>query len=490
MSGQEATTQEIPMSQSSETSPSAGSSAVVDVTEENTIQGEQQQQQQENSAFESDEPVTLPPLTYIDFIPQCLGSSIEGKEPDFADFSTVVEQANQWLASMPQFIAIRCETISSKLGKDFGLDNDSTLEHFSSNGRNVYLRVLRLWVTPRPENAPPASPQKISYISVLPDHPSGELSTFLSSLAGGATSRTVGDLATPNFDNMQQTVEKLNKHLQAKPLPGKILGVETLSFKCQEASTSDKLNTETSVWSECGNNARVFLQGLRIFYLVGQPAYETLGIHDEEPDMMQNKEGMGLRLKFATFDQTVSRAAVWLKKEQGIRVISIQSLNVKLDRKFGTGPWILDPNVSAYTETQSLQEKRYAKVLRMVYVREQRLESPSPYSSVTLTSRLFIPHRIEGKTFESFSKTVLRVIKWLNATNVPLFGCETVKYHVSAESAGPGFNDERMDYQVNTNLGQYYITCIRLYFPCVYQEPPPEVPNEEDLGWGWGCVVS
>ena len=61
---------------------------------------------------------------------------------------------------------------------------------------------------------------------------------------------------------------------------GKILGVETLSFKCQETNTSDKLNTETSVWSECGNNARIFLQGLRIFYLVGQPAYETLGRSD------------------------------------------------------------------------------------------------------------------------------------------------------------------------------------------------------------------
>ncbi|GFR75250.1 hypothetical protein ElyMa_000450800 [Elysia marginata] len=460
MSVQAAPAQEsIPMAQSSETAASADSSAVMQVTMEGAEQGEQQ----ENTAFEPEEPATLPPLTYIDFIPQCLGSAIEGKEPDFAEFSTVVEQANQWLASMPQFLAIRCETISTKLGKDFGLDNDSSLSHSSSNGRNVYLRVLRLWVTPRPETSAPSSPQQISYISVLPDHPNGDLSTFLSSLAGGAANRTVGDLAMPTFDNMQQTVEKLNKHLQAKPLPGKILCVETLSFKCQETNTADKLNTEATVWSEGGANARVFLQGLRVFYLVGQPAYETLGIHDEEPDMMQSKEGMGLRLRFATFDQTVTRAAAWLKKEQGMRVVSIQSLNVKLERKFGTGPWILDANAAAYTENQSLIEKRYAKVLRIVYVREQKLESPSPYSTVTLTSRLFIPQRIEGKTFESFSKTVLRVIKWLNATNF-------------------------IHWKIQGSQRQYKRD--KLYFPCTFQEPPPEVPNEEDVGYGWGCVIS
>ncbi|GFN88347.1 hypothetical protein PoB_001485300 [Plakobranchus ocellatus] len=483
MSEQGAVMQEIPMTQSSEEATNNDPSTLTQAEDLNVDKGEQH----ENTAFETEEPATLPPLTYIDFIPQCLGSTIEGKEPDFAEFSTVVEQANQWLASMPQFIAIRCETISTKLGKDYNLDNDATLTHCSSNGRNVYLRVLRLWVTPRAENAPLASPQQISYITVLPDHPNGDLSTFLSSLAGGATNRTVGDLALPTFDNMQETVDKLNKHLQAKPLPGKILCIETLSFKCQESNTSDKLKTEASVWSEGGANARVFLQGLRVFYVVGQPAYETIGIHDEEPDMMQSVEGMGLRLKFATFDQTVTKAAAWLKKEKGIRVVSVQSVNVKLDRKFGTGPWILDSNAAAFTENQSLIEKRYAKVLRISYVREQKLEMAS---AVSLTSRLFIPHRIEGKTFESFSKTVLRVIKWLNATNAPVFACETVKYHVSADSTGQGFNDDRMDFQVNSNLGQYYITCIRLFFPCAYQEPPPEVPNEEDLGWGWGCVVS
>ena len=80
--------------------------------------------------------------------------------------------------------------------------------------------LQRLWVTPRAENSPPASPQKLAYISVLPDHPGGELSTYLNSLAAGATHLMVGEIATPTFDNMKQTLEKLNKHLKAKPLPG------------------------------------------------------------------------------------------------------------------------------------------------------------------------------------------------------------------------------------------------------------------------------
>ena len=85
MSEQSAVTEDIPMAQSGETTSSGDTSAVaVDQVpaEEHTGKGEQH----ENIAFDTEEPATLPPLTYIDFIPQCLGSAIEGKEPDFAEF--------------------------------------------------------------------------------------------------------------------------------------------------------------------------------------------------------------------------------------------------------------------------------------------------------------------------------------------------------------------------------------------------------------------
>ena len=61
------------------------------------IETETKQTGEANPAFEEGETISekpaekptedeLPPLTYIDFVPQCLGSSIEGKKPDFDTF--------------------------------------------------------------------------------------------------------------------------------------------------------------------------------------------------------------------------------------------------------------------------------------------------------------------------------------------------------------------------------------------------------------------
>lgn len=53
--------------------------------------------------------------------------------------------------------------------------------------------------------------------------------------------------------------------------------METLVLKCQEASTTDKLNTEKATYTEGGGNSKLFLYGFRIFYVVGKPGLETVG---------------------------------------------------------------------------------------------------------------------------------------------------------------------------------------------------------------------
>ncbi|CAL1538047.1 unnamed protein product [Lymnaea stagnalis] len=436
------------------------------------------------------EPEELPPLTYVDFTPKCLGSTIVGKEPDFAEFGTVIEEANEWLEAHPQFTVYKCETLASRLGADFNIDGDVSLVHVSSNGRNVFLRSLRVWLIPTAD--PTAPVQKIGYITALPDHSSGDLQAFLNSLTNSATSRQIGDITFPSFDTLTQTVEKLNRHLQSKPIPGRILCMETLTFKCMEANTSDKLATEASTWSEGGSNAKVFLHGFRVFYILGKPCFESVGYYDEVPDIFQSKDGLALKLKFATFDQTLSKAASWLKKQSGFRIVNIQSVTVKLERKYGQGPWILDPTIPGYTDNPGLTESRFTKIIRIAYVKEQKLNNPLPYAQVTLTSRLFIPCRVDGRLFETMSKTIMRVMKWLSKTRLPVFACETVRYHLTNDSEGQGFNNDRLDSLINSYQGQHYLTCIRLYFPCTFEEPQPDPADPEDLGWGWGwaCVVS
>ena len=65
--------------------------------------------------------------------------------------------------------------------------------------------------------------QQLAYITVLPDHSSGNLMTYLSSVQPAAM-RVHPDQLFDDIDSMPVTVEKLNHHLQQKPLPGRSAG--------------------------------------------------------------------------------------------------------------------------------------------------------------------------------------------------------------------------------------------------------------------------
>lgn len=58
---------------------------------------------------------------------------------------------------------------------------------------------------------------------------------------------------------------------------GKILTVESVPFKVVETETLEKLDTESTLWSESGRHSRMYLFAIRIFYFVGQPAFEKIG---------------------------------------------------------------------------------------------------------------------------------------------------------------------------------------------------------------------
>ena len=72
---------------------------------------------------------------------------------------------------------------------------------------------------------------------------------------------------------------------------------------------------------------------------------------------------------------------------------------------------------STYTE-QSGHDLQLARVLRIYYIHDPKSEV-CPYGNIQLSTRLFIPTRMDdyyGKTCETFSKTMQRVITWLNLT--------------------------------------------------------------------------
>ncbi|ESO86376.1 hypothetical protein LOTGIDRAFT_235435 [Lottia gigantea] len=432
----------------------------------------------------------LPPLTFVDFMPRCIGyeETADGKEPEFAQFRTVMEQANQWLLSMSQYKVYKVETIDRKLLSDLKLDLDTTLYHESSHGETIYLRGLRLWIVP--QTTPNEAVQQISYITVLPDQASTGSKENFASLALSSSFRMRADRPVPFFDDITSTFSKLNRHLQSRPLPGKILNIETFPLKVMESlKPTEKPDVEKSCWSDMGKLSRLFIYAIRIFYIPGEQKFETVGFHDEEPHMVQNSDGLGVRVKYSPFTQVVGKTAKWIKEQKNIRIVNLQSLNIKVDKR-SDGNVTLKSDISGYGELP-FTESQYVKILRTYYVNEHKPAVPDLYSSYNLTTRLFVPIRHSGREFEAFSKTMQRAIAWLQVTKTPLFGMETVQYIVNPNSGGSGVNENRVDVNVNKNTGRYHLTCIRLYFSENFKEPSgdllPKVAEDEA---GWGCIIS
>ncbi|XP_067660928.1 uncharacterized protein [Haliotis asinina] len=449
---------------------------------------------EENLAFDGAETLQgeLTPLTYVDFMPRCLGTGyLKGQLPEFAEFGTVVEQANQWLESMPQYTVWKCETVGKKLNNsDYQLDNDAVFIHMSSHGNNAFLMGLRLWLTPKMN--PDAPVQKLSYLTVLPEENTqggGSVADVISNLLNQQTGyRFGGTQLFTQFNSLSKTLEKLSRQFQLNPIAGTILNAETIKLLLSDS----KPNPETTCWVETGRTNRLFVFALRIFYVIGEPAFETLGAKDIIPEYACNTEGMIQRLKFATYRSTVQKASDWLKKQQGIKVVNVQTIDVKV-LKLPNGNIEFDSNSSGYGEMAFEDSCQFLKVLRIYYVRKQKVTPLDATPVSNMTSRLFVPVRKNqtGKVFESFSKTMQRVIAWLNVTQTPLLSMESVQYMVNPESWGTGVAEDRVDTVKNQSSGRYQLTCIRLYFPQDFEEPSPDLlpPTKEDEE-GWMCIIS
>lgn len=448
---------------------------------ENNVQGLENPafQGQEQDVVESE--LSLPPMTFVDFLPALLEKAVSADDtPRYAEFSTVIEQANQWIKDNTTFMVMKCESIIKKLQGGDALDEDAVVFHESCYGVNKYLRGLRLWLAPRLETE--TETQVLGYLTTLPD-PVEDSSDFMSSIFARS------DSAIPSFCSMPETVARLNKFLKKKPIPGSILNIETLRIKYEDTDPRCALDTEKMCWAESGKTSRVYVSAIRVFYVIGKPVFESIGMHDEVPVCQNNYEIMS-RLRFCPFTTVVQRAKQWLQSQKGIKVINMQTVPTVCDRN-RAGEAQIHTEKSLYCE-EANHDLQLARVLRIYYIQDPKSEV-RPYEKLQLTTRLFIPTRNSGygKDYESFSKTMQRVITWLNVTRTPIFGVETVTYPYSPDMYGSGvFSDSAAISRIAT-AGKYFITTVRLYFPCEFTEPPPDVfPEIQEEPWQWACTVS
>ncbi|XP_021341177.1 uncharacterized protein LOC110442068 [Mizuhopecten yessoensis] len=509
----------------------------------------------ENKAFQEEAVTspeeTRPMLTYMDFMPNYIAQATSPDEaPTYARFSFIVDQANAWLNANQDFTVWKCESISYKLVEEDQYDTKGVLHSESSYGVNRFVMGLRLWLVPRISDTMPVA--QIGYTTAIPGEPYTDedqgtavqwektqaissgggnfahdmLTTVVSSLIppgtnkgndkdekAGEQSTTVTDITNKEgsqpvperrdiaahlsepthrvsaayYTTMTSTIKGLNKKLTRKPLPGVILNVENLTLRASTEQSRPQIvmDPECTSWAEVGRRNTVYVFAIRIFYLKGREEFCTIGFHDELPDMMR----AGPSIKFGPFSNVVDRMGYWLKHQKNIRVVNMQSVNMQcnLDQ---SNVYQVKSDVSGFMETAHLST-RYAKVLRLFYVTTASKSDLPPYTAVKLNTRLFAPVRRGEKTFESFPKTMERVIKWLDYLRIPPFFVETVSYQIYTHGVGKAVLPDRVDSSVNRNSGRHILNTIRLYMPSDFIEPPPELaPDVATVDQGWGCTIS
>lgn len=425
----------------------------------------------------------IPPLTYIDFMPRLrLQSDLKDHAPEFTRFSSLVEQANQWLAGNTEYTAFKCETIMTKLEPTDKILVDSVLYQESAYGTNKFVFGLRLWLLPQSNISLPVV--QIGYTTALPIGIRQNDQVTEGTEAGHVVRVSINC-------SMQETVNTINKQFVKRPIPGAILNVETVTFRrSHETNQKEAIDPDCTCWAENGSMARLYVNALRIYYILGNSEFEKIGFHDQIPEFTQN--AVGSAVKFCPYKEVVGRTSLWLQNEKGIRVVNMQSVNVKCDVDT-KGKVIINPDSSGHME-KPYTDTKYAKVLRTFYVQSSKMSKEALYSSVNLTSRLFVPVRREGTTkgFESFSKTMQRIIKWMSHTKIPPLCVETIQYQVFLNGYGDVVNPDKVDTNLSRTSGRNLLSTVRLYFPSEFVEPPPEILPEVDTSgeYGWGCVVS
>ncbi|XP_052788089.1 uncharacterized protein LOC128222938 [Mya arenaria] len=463
----------------------------IEPTEENvTVEGADNPAYTDTETTEQTESdFTIPPMTFVDFMPRLIEEAASNVDsPIYSEFSSVMEQVNQWLKGNPDYQAMKLESFTKKLSeKENAPDLEQVMYHESSYGINKYVRGLRLWLAPRLDTSSPI--QEIGYITTMPEPSEGEASDPDSMLSLFKVGMFNARAVMPTYCGYKEMMDKLNKFLKKKPLPGSVLSIENVKVKYDENSLGKCMDSESMSWADCGKDDRIYMFAIRIYYIIGKPTFEVVSYHDEAPVCQNNWETMS-KLRYCPFTTVVQRGRAWLRNQKGIRVVNMQTVDVFCDRT-SKGEARVHHDKTGYVEAAG-KDAQFARVLRIFYIVDPK-SSVCPYETVNLTSRLFIPTRRGdwGKNCETFSKTMQRVIKWLQLTKVPIFGVETVIHPFTPDSYGTGVRDDSSTVSLIAAQGKYFITTVRLYFPCEFEEPDPKLlpQPEEEEGW-WACTVS
>jgi hypothetical protein len=231
-------------------------------------------------------------LKSYDFIPKCIKPDSVFHWPQFEKFSSLVGPVNEFLRQNPFLSVKSCETAHFRVEKDHLREPENSSFIQVGESLQPFVKGLRLWVFDR--SSPSSAVQKSSHDEI------GYI-TFVPQLNGEAAN-TLADLTT-----------KVNEYLQTTPLPGRIISLESLQMR---GVTEGDVDVDASSWKPTFSLASLqhgFLSLSRIWFVRGQPQYETVGMADFFPAKLDCPEALVYgHFKFQRIPEVMQSVDNWV----------------------------------------------------------------------------------------------------------------------------------------------------------------------------------
>ncbi|XP_062599010.1 uncharacterized protein LOC134260481 [Saccostrea cucullata] len=434
----------------------------------------------------------LPPLAYIDIMPRCLhpGNMRKRVPPEYDRFSTLIGAANYWLRANPNYGVWKCETVERKVESSGEIIMDKMLSHESTYGFNVLIRGLRLWLYVKDPSTPP---QQLGLLNKVPKTTEVNLTAgqlyhpFAGFAIGHPLFLQMYGYSMTTYQGFDETLQSLNEDLKKQTLQGSILNVESATLKMSEGLEKAVIDPDNTVCHENGGKMKRYTQIIRVFYVIGEPANETIGMKEFIPSITKPPD-IATHAQFQNFEENMTKFNKWLPHQTGIKLVNIQTHEVRYTDKLGQLD-ILSDLTDDFDDGMS--ERSFLQTLRVFYVMAPSAAPPPQISFIT--SRLFLPVRTGERSFETMSQTMFRIEAWLKVTGIPSYKVETVKF-LYRESLKSAVDATRTYYTSFKGVGKYYVTAVRVYFLYPYQEPhpsylPPAFPWDPSMKPSSTCTI-
>ncbi|PAA84439.1 hypothetical protein BOX15_Mlig026318g1, partial [Macrostomum lignano] len=392
----------------------------------------------------------------VEFYPICQqkGNQRLDISPRFESFSTLMAQANHWLSTHPDFRCMRCETIPRPATFDGVIDYAGTHTRGSKFGSLVFVRGLRMWVTQR--NDIPM--QQLWYINVLPKPaPKTDNSLF------------------PEFEDLKQTCDAMNMQFGVNPLPGTILNMEQMELLFQRWGNKRNIDLDKTYQLVRQDKGKFYLIGLRIYYMVGPPLNEKIGIVSLLPEAT-HRSGMQ-RPKFSDYTSLVNKAIKWIgQNHANVRVTDLQSFRLFVNMDGGDLRWkewaeVENPYRSHSVDRSSSVTSFMLTTLRIIFTYGGP-QLPLLQTGL-LTTKVFVPFKTGDQSYESVQMTCGRIASWMNVTKPRIVSAETIQVFHPAEA--DEVKHANCDVMLTKLTNHSYVTCFRFFIDGVVPEPTPDL---------------